>query len=136
MIYNYEVAQRNSTFLHVMGNIIGIRKDDCSNTNTNPSTSISTLNFILNGLHSFWYGINSQTKQFYMFRVYCNEIFMLYKPISSEFILTACNNFFVVAITSYCNDFVVIAMIYSVVIDLFSCSVMCPNHVKYTHVNS
>ena len=61
---------------------------------------------------------------------------MLYKPISSEFILTACNNFFVVAITPYCNDFVVIATIYSVVIDLFSCSVMCPNHVKYTHVNS
>ena len=61
---------------------------------------------------------------------------MLYKPLSSEFVSTACNNFFVVAITPYCNDFVVIATIFSVVIDLFSCSVMCLNHVKYTHVNS
>ena len=34
----------------------------------------------------------------------------------------ACNNFFVVAIIPYCNDFVVIATIFSVVIDLFSCS--------------
>ena len=71
-----------------------------------------------------------------MFRIYCNEIFMLYKPISSEFISTACNNFFVVAITPDCNDFVVVATIFFVVIDLLSCSVMCLNHVKYTHVNS
>ena len=119
-----------------MGSIGRIVENDCPNPHTNPSTSISTLNFILNGLHSFRYGINSQTKQFFMFWIYCNDIFMLNKPISSEFILTACNNFFVVAITPYCNDFVVIATIYSVVIDLFSCSVMCPNHVKYTHVNS
>ena len=49
--------------------------------------------------------------------------------------MTACNNFFVVAITPYCNDFVVIATIFSVVIDLFSCSLMCLNHVKYRHVN-
>ena len=61
---------------------------------------------------------------------------MLYKPLSSEFVSTTCNNFFVVAITPYCNDFVVIATIFSIVIDLFSCSVMCLNHVKYTHVNS
>ena len=61
---------------------------------------------------------------------------MLYKPISSEFISTACNNFFVVAITPDCNDFVVVATIFSVVIDLLSCSAMCLNHVKYTHVNS
>ena len=61
---------------------------------------------------------------------------MLYKPISSEFISTACNNFFVVAITRNCNDFVVVATIFSVVIDLLSCSVMCLNHVKHTHVNS
>ena len=53
----------------------------------------------------------------------------------SEFILTTCNNFFVVAITPYCKDFVVIATIFSVVIDLFSCSLMCLNHVKYRHVN-
>ena len=53
----------------------------------------------------------------------------------SEFISTACNNFFVVAITPYCNDFVVIATIFSIVIDLFSCSVICLNHVKYRHVN-
>ena len=53
----------------------------------------------------------------------------------SEFITTACNNFFVVAITLYCNDFVVIATIFSIVIDLFSCSVICLNHVKYRHIN-
>ena len=47
----------------------------------------------------------------------------------------ACNNFFVVAITPYSKDFVVIATIFSTVIDLFSCSVMCVNHVKYRHVN-
>ena len=46
-----------------------------------------------------------------------------------------CNNFFVVAITPNCNEFVVIATIVSVVIDLFSCSVMCRNHVKYRHDN-
>ena len=57
-----------------------------------------------------------------IFRIYCNEIFLLYKPIASEFITTTCNNFFAVAITPYCNDFVVIATIFSVVIDLFSCS--------------
>ena len=61
---------------------------------------------------------------------------MLYKHIASEFITTARNNFFVVAVTPYCNDFVVIATISSVVIVLFSCSVMCLNHVEYRHVNS
>ena len=94
------------------------------------------LNFILNGLHSFRYGINSLTKQFSMFRICCKEIFMLYKPIASEFISTACSNFFVIAITPYCNDFVVIAAIFSVVIYLFPCSIMCLNHVKSTHINS
>ena len=44
--------------------------------------------------------------------------------------------FFVVAITPYCNEFLVIALIFSVVIDLFSSGVMCPNHLKYGHVNS
>ena len=48
----------------------------------------------------------------------------------------ACNNFFVVATTPYWNEFLVIATIFSVVIDLLSCSVMCLNHVKYGHVNS
>ena len=71
-----------------------------------------------------------------MFRIYCIVIFLLYKPIASEYITTACNNFFVVAITHYCNDFVVIATIITVVIEIFSCSVMCLNHVKYRHVNA
>ena len=44
---------------------------------------------------------------------------MLYKLIASEFITTACNNFFIVAVTPYSNDFVVIATIFSVVIVLF-----------------
>ena len=61
---------------------------------------------------------------------------MLYKLIASEFITMDCNNFFVVAVTPYCNDFVVIATIFSVVICHFSCSVMCLNHVEYRHVNS
>ena len=71
-----------------------------------------------------------------MFRIYCNEIFWLYKPIASQLITTACNKFFVIAVTAYCNDFVVIATIFFVVIDLFSGSVMCLNHFKYRHVNS
>ena len=49
--------------------------------------------------------------------------------------MMACNNIFVVAITPYCKDFVVIATIFSTVIHLFSCSVMCVNHVKDRHVN-
>ena len=69
-----------------------------------------------------------------MSRIYWNEIFLLYKLIALEFIATAFNDFFVVAITPYCNDIVVIATIFSVVIDIFSCSVMCLNHVKYGHV--
>ena len=96
----------------------------------------STINLILNSLHSFWYGINSLTTEFSMFRIYCNEIFLLYKPIVSKSITTACNNYFVVSITPYCNEFVVIATISSFVIDLFPCSVMCLNRVKYRHVNS
>ena len=44
--------------------------------------------------------------------------------------------FFVVALTPYCTDFVVIATIFSVVMVLFSCSVRCINHVEYRHVNS
>ena len=61
---------------------------------------------------------------------------MLYKLIASEFITTAWNNFLVVAVTPYCNDFVVIGTIFSIVIVLFSYSVMCLNHVEYRHVNS
>ena len=94
------------------------------------------MNLILNGLHSFRYSINSLTAQFSMFRIYCNEIFLLDKPIASEFITTVRNNFFVLTIAPYCNDFVVIATIFSVVIDLFSCRVMCLNHVKYRQINS
>ena len=60
----------------------------------------------------------------------------MYKPIDTKFITTASNDFFVVAITPYYNDFVVIATIFSVVIDLFSCSVMCLNRVKYRQINS
>ena len=62
-------------------------------------------------------------------------IFLLFKPIASEFSTTACNNFFVIAITPYCNDFVVIEKVFSVVIDIFSFSVLYLNHVKYGHVN-
>ena len=80
---------------------------------------MSTINLICKGLHCFRYGINSPTTQFSMFRIYCNEIFLSYKPIASEFITIACNNLFVVAITPYSNDFVVIAMIFSILIDLF-----------------
>ena len=61
---------------------------------------------------------------------------MLYKLIASEFITTACNNFFVDAVTPYCTDFVVIATIFSVVIVHFSFSVRCLNHVESRHVNS
>ena len=71
-----------------------------------------------------------------MFRNYCNDIFLLYKPIASEFITSAWNNFFVVAIAPYCKDFVLTAMIFSIVINLFSCGVICLNHVKYRHVNA
>ena len=70
-----------------------------------------------------------------MFRIYCIVIFLLYKPIASEFIMTACNNFFAIAITPYSKDFVVIATIITIVIEIFSCSVMCLNHVKYRYVN-
>ena len=79
----------------------------------------STLNLILNGLRSLRNGINSLTTQFPMFWIYCNEIFWSYKPIATDFIVMDCNNFFVVAITPNCNEFVVIATIFSVVIDLF-----------------
>ena len=61
---------------------------------------------------------------------------MFFKLIAPEFITTACNNFFVVAVTLFCNDFVDVATIFSVVIVHFSCSVMCLNHVEYRHVNS
>ena len=61
---------------------------------------------------------------------------MLYKLIASEFITTAGNDIFFVAVTPYCTDFVVIATIFSVVIVLFSCSVRCLNHLEYRHVNS
>ena len=88
------------------------------------------LNLILNGLQSFRHGINSLITYFSMFRIYCNEIFMLYKVIASEFTTMACNNFFFVAVTPCCNDFVVIATIFSIVIVLFSCSVMCVNNVE------
>ena len=41
LISNYEVVQRNTTFLRVMGNIGWILKDNCLNPHTNPSTLIS-----------------------------------------------------------------------------------------------
>ena len=49
--------------------------------------------------------------------------------------MMACNKFFVVGITHYFKEFVVIATIITVVNELFSCSFMCLNHVKYRHVN-
>ena len=48
---------------------------------------------------------------------------MLHKPITSEFITTACINFFVVAITPITMTLVVIAMTFFVVLSPFSCSV-------------
>ena len=41
LISNYKVAQRNTTFLRVMGNIGRIVTNDCSNPHTIPNTSIS-----------------------------------------------------------------------------------------------
>ena len=41
MISNYEVAQKNTTFFRVMGNIKRIVKNDCPNPHTKPSTSLS-----------------------------------------------------------------------------------------------
>ena len=41
MISNYEVAQINTTFLRIKGNVGRIVKDNCANLHTNPSTSIS-----------------------------------------------------------------------------------------------
>ena len=41
LISNYEVVQRNTTFLRVMGKVGRIVKDDCLNPHTNPSTSLS-----------------------------------------------------------------------------------------------
>ena len=40
LISNYEVVQRNTTSLRVMGNIGRILKDDCPNPHMNPNTSI------------------------------------------------------------------------------------------------
>ena len=145
LISYYEVAQTNTTFPPVMGNIGRIVKGDCLNPHMNPSTSISMchiyhqcsmdknassddkrgikilmpntklarislewtcnndiihikisakiilifcylctwyetislISLILNSLHSFWYGINSLTTQFSMFRIYCNVIFFV-----------------------------------------------------------
>ena len=47
LISNYEVVQRNTTFLRVVGNIRRIMKDDCPNPQTNPSTSISMCHIYL-----------------------------------------------------------------------------------------
>ena len=44
-------------------------------------------------LRSFLYGINTLTTQFSMFRIYCVEIFLLYKPIATEFITTVATTF-------------------------------------------
>ena len=47
---------------------------------------------------------------------------MLHKPITSEFITTACIDFFIVVITPITMTLVVIATIFVVVLSLFSCS--------------
>ena len=47
---------------------------------------------------------------------------MLHKPIASEFITTACIDFFVIAITPITTTLVVIAMTFFVVLSLFYCS--------------
>ena len=41
LICNYEAAKTITTFIHVMGNIRRIEKNDCPNSHTNPSRSIS-----------------------------------------------------------------------------------------------
>ena len=41
LICNYEAAKTITTFIHVMGNIRRIVKNDCPNSHTNPSRSIS-----------------------------------------------------------------------------------------------
>ena len=61
----------------------------------------STLNLNLNGQRRSRNATNSLTTQFSTFWIYCNEIFLLYKPIASEFITIACNNIFVGAITPF-----------------------------------
>ena len=45
--------------------------------------------------------------------IYCNENKVWHKPIASNFITTAYIDFFVIAITPYYNDLVVIAMTFS-----------------------
>ena len=154
MISNYEVAQRNSTFHRVMGNIGGIGKDNCSNPYTNLSTLISMCHIYhhcskhKNASSDDKCGteilmLKTKYARISLERTCNNDVIpdiihdKIYakRILISEFITTASNNFFVVAITPYCNDFVVIAMNFSVVIDLFSCSVMCLNNVKYRHVN-
>ena len=129
-------------------------KDNCLNPHKNPSTSISMCHIYhrrrkdKNASSDDKCGIellkpNVEYVRISLERTCDNDIILdiIHDKISakriliSEFILTTCNNFYVVAITPYCNDFVVIATIFSVVIDLFSCSLMCLNHVKYRHVN-
>ena len=41
MISNYKVAQKNATFLRVVGNIGQITKNDCPNPHSKPRTSLS-----------------------------------------------------------------------------------------------
>ena len=86
---------------------------------------MSKINFILNGLHSFLcFG-------FIATRIFCS-INLLPRTLLQRLATT----FIVIVITLYCNKFLVIASIFSVVIDLFSSGVMCPNHLKYGHINS
>ena len=51
-----------------------------------------------------------------IFKVYCNEIFLQHKPITSNLIATLHIN--------YCNDSDVIATIFFIVINIFCCSVL------------
>ena len=57
-----------------------------------------------------------------IYGIYCNENLVLHKPIASEFITTACIDFFVIAITPIITTLVVIAMTFFFVLSLFSYS--------------
>ena len=56
--------------------------------------------------------------------IYCNENKVWHKPIASNFITTACIDFFFITITPSYNDIVVIATTFFIVISLFSYSVV------------
>ena len=136
-----------------MGNIGRIEKNDCPNPHMNLCTSILMCHIYhkrskhKNASGDDKFGIeihmlNTKYVRISLERTCNNDIIpnIIHDKIFAKKIITvaktACKTFFVVAITPYCKDFVVIATIITVAIELFSCSVMCLNNVKYRHVNS